>query len=101
MRKPIVRLATLGAALLLSQGGLAVDRIAFRWTGIGSVHYTYSVAAAKAISTYAADKVNVTVLATSGAVDNLAYLARGQINFGLGTFETLYQACKGLAKFCD
>lgn len=99
MRKHIVRLVILGAALLSSQGAVAVDRIAFGSTAIGSVHYTYAVAAAKAINTHAADKVNVTVLATGGAVDNLARLARGQINFGLGTFETIYQAYKGLAKF--
>ena len=99
MRKQFVRLATLGAALLFAQGALAADRIAYGSTAIGSVHYTYAVSAAKAINTHSADKVNVTVLATGGAVDNLARLARGQINFGLGTFETVYQAYKGLAKF--
>jgi len=92
MRKQFVRLATLGAALLFAQGALAADRIAYGSTAIGSVHYTYAVSAAKAINTHSADKVNVTV-------DNLARLARGQINFGLGTFETVYQAYKGLAKF--
>lgn len=99
MRKHIVRLAALGVALLLSQGAPAADRIAYGSTAIGSIHYTYAVSAAKAINTYAADKLNVTVLATGGAVDNLARLARGQINFGLGTFATVYQAYKGLAKF--
>lgn len=99
MKKHIVRLAALGATLLLSQGALAADRIAYGSTAIGSIHYTYAVAATKAINTHAADKVNVTVLATGGAVDNLARLARGQINFGLGTFATVYQAYKGLAKF--
>jgi len=99
MKKHIVRLAALGAALLLSQGAPAADRIAYGSTAIGSVHYTYAVAAAKAINTHEADKLNVTVLATGGAVDNLARIARGQINFGLGTFETVYQAYKGLAKF--
>jgi TRAP transporter TAXI family solute receptor len=93
------QLTTLGAALLLIQSAHAVDRIAYGSTAIGSIHYTYAVSAAKAINTHAADKVNVTVLATGGAVDNLARLARGQINFGLGTFETIYQAYKGLAKF--
>ena len=43
--------------------------------------------------------MNVTVIATGGAVDNLARLARGQIQMGLGTFETVYQAYRGIDKF--
>ncbi len=99
MKIQLVRLTGLCAALLLSHGAGAADRIAFGSTAIGSIHYTYAVAAAKAINTHAGDKVNVTVLTTGGAVDNLARLERGQINFGLGTFATIYQAYKGLAKF--
>lgn len=77
----------------------AVDRIAFGSTAIESIHYSYSVAAAKAVNEIAKDKVNLTVIATGGAVDNLARLERRQIQMGLGTFETVYQAYKGIDKF--
>ncbi|MCW0234563.1 MAG: TAXI family TRAP transporter solute-binding subunit [Ferrovibrio sp.] len=90
---------TLGIVLGISTQALASDRIAFGSTAIESVHYTYAVAAAKAINDSAGDKMNVTVIATGGAVDNLARLARGQIQLGLGTFETVYQAYRGIDKF--
>lgn len=99
MRKLIVSLAVLAVAVLSSNGVGAVDRIAFGSTAMGSIHYTYAVAAAKAVNAHSAEKVNLTVLATGGAVDNLARLARGQIQMGLGTFETVFQAYKGVEKF--
>ncbi len=99
MKKEIGSLVAMSIALLTSQGAGAADRIAFGSTATGSIHYTYSVAASKAINAHSAEKVDVTVLATGGAVDNLARLARGQIQMGLGTFETVYQAYKGIEKF--
>lgn len=76
----------------------AIDRIAFGSTAISSVHYTYAAAATKAINDVS-DQVAVTVISTGGAVDNLQRLARGQIDMGLGTFATVYQAYKGIGKF--
>lgn len=90
------------AAILIGFGAdpaIATDRIAYGSTAIESVHYTYAVSAAKAINEGAGDKMNVTVIATGGAVDNLARLHRGQIQLGLGTFETVYQAYRGIDKF--
>lgn len=87
------------AASLATMPALATDRIAYGSTAIESVHYTYAVSAAKAINDVAGDKMNVTVIATGGAVDNLARLHRGQIQMGLGTFETVYQAYRGIDKF--
>lgn len=90
------------AALLLAGMATpahAVDRIAYGSTAIESIHYAYAVAAAKAVNDISKDKVNLTVIATGGAVDNLARLDRGQIQLGLGTFETVFQAYKGIDKF--
>jgi len=89
----------IGLAFAPASGVFAQDRIAYGSTAIESVHYTYAVSAAKAINETAGSKMNVTVIATGGAVDNLARLARGQIQMGLGTFETVYQAYKGIDKF--
>ncbi|MDA7949310.1 MAG: TAXI family TRAP transporter solute-binding subunit [Hyphomicrobiaceae bacterium] len=91
--------AALSAMLILSGGAEAADRIAFGSTALKSVHYTYAAAATKAINDKSADKVQVTVISTGGAVDNLQRIARGQINMGLGTYATIYQAYKGIGKF--
>ncbi|MCG8543007.1 MAG: TAXI family TRAP transporter solute-binding subunit [Alphaproteobacteria bacterium] len=78
---------------------LAQDRISFGTTRTQSSVYAYGVAAAKAINTISGDKINVTVVATGGAVDNLARLSRKQIQMGLGNMATVYQQYKGLGKF--
>jgi hypothetical protein len=91
-------------ALILTLGSVsaaqaAPDRIAFGATALSSVHYTYAAAATKAVNEKVGDKLEVTVMATGGAVDNLQRIRRGQINLGLGTYETVYQAYKGIGKF--
>lgn len=91
----------MSAAILTSATAHAADRISFGSTGTKSVHYTYAVAATKAINTVSGKDVNVTVISTGGAVDNLARVARKQIQLGMGSFETIYQAYKGLNKFKD
>lgn len=88
----------LTAATGLSGPVLAKDRIAYGTTAQSSVHYTYAVAAAKAINDSDAG-LDVTVISTGGAVDNLTQIGRGQIQMGLGTFATIYQAYAGLGKF--
>lgn len=92
-------LAVLAATLVLSGGAHAADRIAFGSTALKSVHYTYAAAATKAINEKSGDKVEITVISTGGAVDNLQRIGRGQINMGLGTYATIYQAYKGIGKF--
>lgn len=90
--------ASLALAAGMSTQATAQDRLAFGSTAQSSVHYTYAVAAAKAINDNE-DDLDVTVIVTGGAVDNLARLARDQIDMGLGTYATIYQAYKGIGKF--
>jgi hypothetical protein len=85
--------------LLTSAPTYSADRIAYGSTATKSVHYTYAVSATKAINTISGDKVNVTVISTGGSVDNLARIARGQIQMGMVSSSTLFQAYKGLGKF--
>jgi uncharacterized protein len=96
----------LGNALAIAVAGLFVtapqgqaqERLTFGSTALSSVHYTYAVAAAQAINDNS-DALDVTVVSTGGAVENLQRLARGQIDVGLGTFATIYQAYAGLGDF--
>lgn len=99
MKKHIAAIACVAAAVAFTADASAKDRIAFGTTAIKSVHYTYAVSAAKAINSVSGDKVDVTVIATGGAVDNLSRIARKQIQMGLGTYATIYQAYKGMGKF--
>jgi len=87
------------STFILSSGAEAADRIAYGTTALKSVHYTYAASAAKAINEHSGDKVQITVISTGGAVDNLKRISRGQIDMGLGTFATFYQAYKGIGKF--
>jgi uncharacterized protein len=97
--KPLKIIAA--SALLVASVNVAyaADRISFGTTALKSVHYTYAVSAAKAINEVSGDKVDVTVISTGGAVDNLARIERGQIQMGLGTYATIYQAYTGIGKF--
>ena len=96
-----VTLAAIGLCALLGapQEAGAKDRIAFGTTALSSIHYTYSVAAAKAINEHESGALDVTVISTGGAVDNLQRIGRDQIDMGLGTYATIYQAYKGIGKF--
>lgn len=91
--------------LVLACGGLlaapvaAQDRIAYATTSTQSSTYTYAVAAAKAMNSVSGDKIDVTVISTGGAVDNLARMARGQVNLGLGNMAAVYQAYTGTGRF--
>lgn len=87
------------SALLLVGTAYSADRIAFGTTALKSVHYTYAASASKAINEHSGDKVEITVISTGGAVDNLKRIARGQVDMGLGTYATIYQAYKGIGKF--
>lgn len=92
-------IATTIVAASFATNGLAQDRIAYGTTDPQSSVYSYAVAAAKAINTISGSDVNVTVLATGGAIDNLVRMSRGQIQLGLGNMAAVYQAYKGLDKF--
>ena len=96
----MLKLCTTGLLLAATvQTAHAADRLSFGTTALKSVHYTYAVSAAKAINEVSGDKVDVTVISTGGAVDNLARIERGQIHMGLGTYATIYQAYTGIGKF--
>ena len=77
----------------------AVDKILSGSTSTASSHYVYAVSAGKSINSTVGDKVNVTIVATGGAVDNLERIHRGQLKMGLGTWATFFQAYKGMGKY--
>ncbi len=91
----------LATVLCLPFSAFAADRLLLGSTATTSSHYVYTVSAGKAINTVSGDKVDVTVVATGGAVDNLERIHRGQINMGIGTWDTFYQAYKGIGKYID
>jgi uncharacterized protein len=92
-------ISTASVGLLLAATPIyAKDRLSYGSTALSSVHYTYAVSAAQAINENS-DTLDVTVISTGGAVENLQRLSRGQVNLGLGTFDTIYQAYAGLGKF--
>ena len=91
-------LAFLGCTLI-SHSATAADKVLFGSTATTSSHYTYTVSAGQAINAKAGDKIKATVVATGGAVDNLARIERGQLNLGIGTWATFFQAYKGIGKY--
>jgi TRAP transporter TAXI family solute receptor len=91
-------LAVLGL-ILIAQPAVAAKKVLFGSTATTSSHYTYTVSAGQAINAKAGDKVQATVVATGGAVDNLARIGRGQLNLGIGTWATFFQAYKGMGKY--
>lgn len=99
MRATMTTLGMAALATCLVLPASAQDRIAYGTTNPESSTYTYGVSAAKAINTVSGDEVQVTVVATGGAVDNLGRLARGQIQLGLGNMASVYQAYEGIGRF--
>ena len=99
-RKHFIQIAII-AAILVASPVFAADKISCGSTATTSSHYVYTVSAGKAINAVSGDKVNVTVVATGGAVDNLERINRGQLNMGIGTWATFYQAYNGIGKYKD
>ena len=103
-RKSILGAVLLAAAVVALGAvspALALDKILCGSTATTSSHYVYTVSAGKAINTVVGDKLNVTVVATGGAVDNLERINRSQLNMGIGTWATFYQAYHGIGKYQD
>jgi TRAP transporter TAXI family solute receptor len=101
-RKRFIQLAILAATafvFVVTCPLFAADKILCGSTATTSSHYVYTVSAGKAINAVSGDKVNVTVVATGGAVDNLERINRGQLNMGIGTWATFYQAYRGIGKY--
>lgn len=96
----LVIMSTLIFSLFIcDQSNAETARLLSGASSTSSSHYVYAVAAGKGINEKCADKINVTTVATGGAVDNLERIDRGQLHFGLGTYETFYQAYKGMGKY--
>ena len=99
-RKHFIQLAILAATafvIVVTGPSFAADKLLCGSTATTSSHYVYTVSAGKAINAVSGDQVNVTVVATGGAVDNLERINRGQLNMGIGTWATFYQAYRALA----
>lgn len=92
-------IATAIMVLGTAQAGWSVDKLLLGSTATTSSHYTYTVSAGQAINKTVGDQINVTVVATGGAVDNLARIGRGQLNAGIGTWATFLQAYRGIGKY--
>ncbi len=69
-------------------------------TQTASSHYTYFVAAAKAINLALPD-VNVTVVETGATVDNIKRMQKRQLDMGLVTADQVYLAWKGQETWKD
>lgn len=85
--------------LALAPGRATAQRnLAMGCTQTASSHYGYCVGAAKAINTLVPE-VNVAVVETGAAVDNIKRMLKGQLDLGLVTADQAYLAWKGLAHF--
>lgn len=90
----------LGVMLLASASVHAQERIAFGATNSQSAHYAYFAALAKVVNSKYPE-LQISVIETGATVDNLKRMARDQVDAGLITTSTLYQAYNGLDKFSD
>jgi len=101
-RKRFIQFAVLAATafvMIVAGPSFAADKLLCGSTATTSSHYVYTVSAGKAINAVSGDQVNVTVVATGGAVDNLERINRGQLHMGIGTWATFYQAYMGIGKY--
>jgi uncharacterized protein len=78
----------------------AQERIAFGATNSQSAHYAYFAALAKVVNTQYPE-LQISVVETGATVDNLKRMARDQVDAGLITTSTLFQAYNGQGKFVD
>jgi|TARA_R110002072_G_scaffold727_27_gene5408 hypothetical protein len=90
-------LTALGAGMLAS-AAQAQTRLAFGATNAQSAHYAYFAALAKVVNAAYPD-IQASVVETGATVDNLRRMARDQLDIGLITTSTLYQAYNGLNDF--
>ncbi len=94
------RIALFFLVLLLSSGpAFAADqRIAIGASNSQSAHYAYFSALAKIVND-AKVGLSVSLVETGAGVDNLKRMQRGQLDIGLFTSNTVYQAWHGTAAF--
>lgn len=77
----------------------AETRLAFGATNSQSAHYAYFASLAKIVNSAYPDSYQASVVETGATVDNLKRMAREQLDIGLITTSTLYQAYNGIKSF--
>ncbi len=93
----LARLAPLAALFLVAAPAAAQERIALGSTNAQSSHYAYFAALAGLINEKT--DLQASVVETGATVDNLRRMERGQLDAGLITTNTLYQAYEGQGEF--
>ncbi|MGQ4878999.1 TAXI family TRAP transporter solute-binding subunit [Billgrantia sp. LNSP4103-1] len=96
--KTLLTAMTAGATLLSVASLQADERLLIGSTSSSSSHYSYFVALNQIINDNV-DGVSSSVTETGATVDNLKRMSRGQIDLGLVTTNTGYQAAEGLGDF--
>ncbi|WP_116472994.1 TAXI family TRAP transporter solute-binding subunit [Zobellella maritima] len=84
--------------LLVAGQALAEERLAFGATNSQSAHYAYFASLVKVVNKAYPD-YQASVVETGATVDNLKRMARNQLDIGLVTTSTLYQAYNGVKSF--
>ena len=91
------RLALVAALAVAALPAAAQERIALGATNAQSSHYAYFAALAGLLND--TTDLQASVVETGATVDNLRRMERGQLDAGLITTNTLYQAYEGLREF--
>lgn len=101
MKLPTLVCAAAIAAAVLGAGSAAhaQTRLAFGATNSQSAHYAYFASLAKIVNDSYPDAYQASVVETGATVDNLKRMAREQLDIGLVTTSTLYQAYNGIKAF--
>lgn len=88
------------SSMVIAGSAAAEKRLAFGATNAQSSHYAYFAALAKIVNSKVPG-VNASVVETGATVDNLRRMAKGQLDLGLVTTNTLYHAYFGKETFKD
>lgn len=84
---------------LITSNAAAETRLAFGATNSQSAHYAYFASIAKIVNDTYPEKYQASVVETGATVDNLKRMSRNQLDIGLITTSTLYQAFNGVKSF--
>jgi TRAP transporter TAXI family solute receptor len=99
LRKLSTMIAITMTTLVICTPGNAETRLAFGATNSQSAHYAYFASLAKIVNDAYPDTYQASVVETGATVDNLKRMAREQLDIGLVTTSTLYQAYNGIKAF--
>lgn len=97
VRSPLPHAILMAAALvgaLAVHGHARAQQLVMGCTQAASSHYAYCVGVVKAIGAQL-PAARISVMETGGGVENIRRMAKGEVDFGLGTPDTFYQAWKG------